>query len=329
MQLQSGDQRKHCELKFVRYEPSRWEDTWREHVSEWSSDELELCRRMVNDIDKVRLWETGAEHSQKGCGLLDPALSHSPHVFSRFVYEDTCTGQTVETYIEPLAGLTRHPRALCMDRFPRRSKNINRGYIVLGQSADACGPCHARARSALRNVPSAAPRRLLVFDLGASLYSSGPGGNSQKWFVESYARHGLPVSEYYAWEAAPLDSAKVWAQIPEWLKPTYHWHNVPADPAPESENNPWDVLRAVAAPEDYVVVKLDIDNTEVEERFMAEMRGDARLRALVDEMFFEHHVNVPIMWRYWGTQGERVYLNDTYAMVQELRSEGIRFHSWP
>jgi hypothetical protein len=46
--------------------------------------------------------------------------------------------------------------------------------------------------------------------------------------------------------------------------------------------------------QDYVVVKLDIDNTPVETAFMDQIINDPELQALIDEMMFEHHVNVQV-----------------------------------
>jgi hypothetical protein len=70
--------------------------------------------------------------------------------------------------------------------------------------------------------------------------------------------------------------------------------NIPAAPDAESNTNPWNMLRKVATPEDYVVVKLDIDNTPVEEQFIAQLRASSDLHSLIDEFYFEHHVNVSV-----------------------------------
>jgi hypothetical protein len=71
-------------------------------------------------------------------------------------------------------------------------------------------------------------------------------------------------------------------------------YNIPATADPESEANPWNILRKIATPKDYVVVKLDIDNTLVEEQFIAQLRASSDLHNLIDEFYFEHHVNVSV-----------------------------------
>lgn len=46
------------------------------------------------------------------------------------------------------------------------------------------------------------------------------------------------------------------AQIPGDLKPYYHWLNIPASSDPESSDNPWNFIRAIAKPTDHVFVKV-------------------------------------------------------------------------
>jgi hypothetical protein len=111
---------------------------------------------------------------------------------------DGCTGETVTTYIEPLVGLTRHPSAICFD--DSYDALLDRGYLILGATSAACEGAAARMTPphplpASRALFRTERTRLLLFDLGASLYSSGPGGDSQKWFNDAFNRHDFPVTE--------------------------------------------------------------------------------------------------------------------------------------
>ncbi|KAG5176552.1 hypothetical protein JKP88DRAFT_269205 [Tribonema minus] len=309
----------------LRYEPSAWEQEWIEHVSEWSDPGTggALCDRMREAHARVAAWDEGVATSQKsGCGALDSRLRDDA-VFSRFVYRNTCTDEEASMAIEPLAGLTRHPRALC---FPGEDKLIDRGYLVLGRTSPKCATRVAEPAALSMAVPD---QRVLLFDLGASKYTSGGGGASQQWFVDTLKLHGVTKLEYWGWEAHGEDPIKVWAELPGDLKPYYHWINIPAHPDPDSSDNPWNFIRSVAKPTDHVFVKLDIDNSPIEFQFMQQLQADPELQLLIDEMFFEHHVNVELMYRYWHTQREAQRLSDTYAMVGGLRRKGMRFHSWP
>jgi hypothetical protein len=166
------------------------------------------------------------------------------------------------------------------------------------------------------------------FDLGASLYNSGSGGSSQDWFVETYEQRGIRWDGIFAWEVAQQDPATVWSRIPAHLKPIYHWYNIPTHPDPAHPDNALGYILRVARPEDFVVLKLDIDNTPVAEALMDQILASPELRGLIDELFFEHHVNTPPMHRYWGTAASPRMLTDTYRIFSTLRSDGVIAHSW-
>ena len=63
-------------------------------------------------------------------------------------------------------------------------------------------------------------------------------------------------------------------------------------------------------------------------------RGSARhsiypgLMGLVDEFYFEHHVNTEPMHRYWGTQGAPQTLADSYRIFKALHAKGVMAHAW-
>jgi hypothetical protein len=63
-------------------------------------------------------------------------------------------------------------------------------------------------------------------------------------------------------------------QIPETLQGMYRWFNVPASADPKSPDNPLNHIRAHAKVEDYVLLKLDIDNNAVEELIVNSILAD-------------------------------------------------------
>ena len=91
--------------------------------------------------------------------------------------------------------------------------------------------------------------------------------------------------------------------------------------------NPWNILKTIAKPEDYVIIKLDIDTPALETALCNQILNDTSISSLIDEMFFEMHVTVNEMMPYWGAPGGE--LKDTYILFRKLRSLGIRMHSWP
>ena len=108
------------------------------------------------------------------------------------------------------------------------------------------------------------------------------------------------------------------------------YFNLPVDSTPRSKHNPWRTLRAVAVPRDFVLVKIDIDNSPIEEALIAELLADYALAGLMDELYFEHHVRDSPMWHYgWHVNTvTNQTLKHSYDIFGKLREMGIRAHSW-
>ena len=71
----------------------------------------------------------------------------------------------------------------------------------------------------------------------------------------------------------------------------------------------------------------NIDNSALEMQLVDQLLSDKQLSELVDEFFFEHHVDVEPMRPYWGLDTS-LKLEDTYHLFQKLRSLGIIAHAW-
>lgn len=111
---------------------------------------------------------------------------------------------------------------------------------------------------------------------------------------------------------------------------TRRYYNVPVDAAPVAKANPLRVLKALCSVEDYVVLKIDIDTPSVEEPLLVQILHDHELAARIDELYFEHHVHLSPMRRWWspGLTGTGCAVQDSYALFRALRALGIRAHSW-
>ena len=220
--------------------------------------------------------------------------------------------------IQPLVGSLRHPLFPCKD--PERVLG-DRGYMLLASSIDA--PYRFPSRVGGTDKP-----KVHVFDLGASTFDQGLGGASQQWFVDKLESRGFLIDSYYAWEAAPLLAEEIYRRVPKALLPRYHYFNVPASSDVNDLANPLNTIKAVAKRDDYVVLKLDIDNSKVEMEFIEQILADSELHSLIDEFFFEHHVNFQPLNEYWRTENETMQLEDSYKIFRRLRDLGIRAHGW-
>ena len=283
-----------CEWSFLRYVPSPYESEWAANVGRYQDD---VCGHFNAQPQRAAVWLTSIEQAD----------AFPRDVFSYHVYGDSCTKQQEAYPIEPLAGLTRHPH-MCLKG---GDYVVDKSYMLI--------PPH---------LPIRTTGKAYYFDLGASYYDEGAGGASQSWLIDMYESRGVRFDGVYCWEAQKLNTERVWATIPAHIRPVYHWYNVPADPAQGHADNPLTILNATAQSADYVVFKLDIDNTPIEEAFIEQILASERLLGLIDAFYFEHHVNVGPMNPYWGTSNAPQRLKDTYSIFTRLRERGVAAHSW-
>lgn len=73
----------------------------------------------------------------------------------------------------------------------------------------------------------------------------------------------------------------------------------------------------------------DIDNSAVEMSILTAFLQDHEAFGLVDEFYFEHHVDFRLMRQYWKkTIDPDVSLSDSYQLFLKLRQKGWRAHAW-
>jgi len=214
--------------------------------------------------------------------------------------------------IEPIPGITRHPYYTLIDR---RTYLSNKEYLYINST-------YAHLQSQLNNRP-----KYYYFDFGASTFRHGKGGSSQAWFVQVFENANISFDQIFAFEVTITAPGKVFAELPPRLLPHYHWFNVPISADPSSPMYALRFIKELARPTDYVLMKLDIDNNEVEEGIVRELLKDKVALSLVDELFWEHHVSIPEMRKYWGNIPGK-YLHDSYDLFSQLRQKGIHAHFW-
>ena len=250
-----------------------------------------------------------------------PAVE-AEQVLSFHVLVNACTRRALSLVpLEPLVGFLRHPEAHCL--VPRGNPwphILSKDYLIPAWRTEVWP----------RGGPTRGQTSAFFFDLGASLYDRGTAGASTKWFVDEYMARGIRFDRVYAWEATSHTDAEIYAPIPATITDRISYYNLPVDSKAGAKHNPWRTLRAVAVPRDFVLVKIDIDNSPVEEALIAELLADRTLADLVDELYFEHHVRGSPMWDYgWHVNTVTNHtLVHSYATFARLRELGIRAHSW-
>lgn len=242
--------------------------------------------------------------------------------------------------IEPLHGIARHPNAKvgCASTSGERdrSKLFDLTYLVLHND---CG----------HQVQGAAKPTVRLFDMGASqgffnisggipaaVHDGGAFTPSLPLLYRLYQDRCLEPDAIYCWEMSKrVTSAEWWGSAPASLRAKTRFFEVPVvegelDEALAGKPNPSSFLQMLAftsRPEDFVVVKLDIDTPAIEQTIIAVLSQRPDLAALVDELFFEYHFDFDGMNFGWGSnvQGD---VDTALGTMFRLRSLGIRAHFW-
>ena len=120
-----------------------------------------------------------------------------------------------------------------------------------------------------------------------------------------------------------MDDRTWWARVPKSVRPRLTFVNRAVN-ASVFEST----LLSTVTPEDYVVVKLDIDTPVVESAILDRIEAHADL---IDELFFEWHFWFDGMNFGWGTLDHLRTTTNVSTVVrrmQRLRRAGIRAHFW-
>ena len=347
-----------CVWVFDSYEPSAWEKEWHEGEMSGKRKDLE-CDVLTQKSDAAR--------SRRLIGAIRGSVLQSKPVppeatglFSRMIYAKRCgtqlkdTGERRVQLIEPLVGLLRDPLTICSQSIKEKEKTPipfdsgedavqSKRHLLIGSAAQwTANPADKKSWRiggfepwSMDTSECSEPRvrQNVLVDIGASLYGVWNGNSSAVgaiWFVDRYQRHHLNFDRIISYEIEKHDPDDIYKHVPKEILPRYFYFNQGVEAAPNGKWNPWRMLRGMGVtPNDYVVIKLDIDFPDIENPLIGQLLNSSKTGLLVDEVFFEHHVNVKAMWPYWKTEKEKKTLKDSYRLFRALRASGIRMHSWP
>jgi hypothetical protein len=251
-------------------------------------------------------------------------------------YQRICSDKeyNVIQLIEPLIGFIRDPLTMC----PRISSVPSDLYLD-GQFAGQSKRFLLLAPSSpfqiepalSTDIPSLPPwlyskgSQKILIDIGSSYFESRNGNTAEigtKWFYEYFKEKFIQFDRIIAYEYQKLQARRVWKELPEDVFPIYTFINAGID-AESGRFNPWTMLEAIAKPNDYVVVKLDIDTPQLENALIRQLLDENNeARNLIDELFFEKHVSNK-------RKPKKDELKYSYELFTKLRNYGIRMHGWP
>ena len=193
--------------------------------------------------------------------------------------------------------------------------------------------------------------KAIFFDLGASIgfagveggvYNTTPehGGGlapSLPLFYRIYDDRCLTFDEIYAWEPnIGVTHEQFWGTLSPDIRAKVRFFEIGVSEgelheAVQGTVIPTSFLRmleATAKPEDFVVVKLDIDTPEIEHVIMQTLALRPKLASLIDEIFIEYHFYFDGNDFGWGTRDITGDVDSALAMMYKLRTLGVRAHFW-
>ena len=361
--------RRHCTPESHRrvYRPSALERAW---TNRPAVERICAISRSKEQEDGARIWlnysKSGWQRSCEWNVTLREADSKDRSVLSQFVYDDGYV-----EFIEPLTGIARHPFAPvgCRqgDLASRKSQPaffrllFDISYLIPSTACGASiGPrvsCYLKSR--FYDLGSTEYISYSMHDLKARASGRQGGGPSVPLFTELYRRRCLPFNDVYAWEANqnPKFAPAMWySNVPKELRSTFHYFNVPVHAVspnttsrtqhatmPAAAGDPaWrrlaqagdflGTLLSTASPDDFVVVKLDIEGqTGSPEHAIAEaIANSPKLSRLVDEIYFEFHFWFDGLNFAWGDMPRQGNPDVDVALnlMKRLRGAGVRAHFW-
>jgi len=315
------------------YTPGELERPWFEGKVAGS-----ICKRLASAQQQngTQDWLTFAA-AARGSAPKRPSPQQTA-LMSRFDCRDMAEG----SFIEPLTGGTRHPLAdlkhwRWYQTTPSRLRLINKSaHCTLHgeQNAGLFNISHLILANECGQAPAAG--RALYFDLGCTTWTMN-STQSQSPFSgdrpslplmqELYRRNCIEFDHIWAWEAKAMDPKVWWNEVPVDVRAKLSFFNVgvPKEPHP---NGAVALLKAAAKPEDFVVVKMDIDNAQLEHSIVNELLSDRSFAELVDEFFFEYHFVFDNIEFGWGRQGKGHTVDEALRVMRRLRTSGIRSHFW-
>ncbi|CAF0918827.1 unnamed protein product [Rotaria sordida] len=324
-----------CSWKFHEYIPSAWETYWFSNIETFQYDVCSILAHsdQVNITIDVLLRIMSLQKTIFNTNSQRISIDNQ---FSKMHYRRICSNEEHDAIqlIEPLIGFIRDPLTMC-PRISSVPSNLylngefalqSKRFLLLAPSS----PFHIDP-PLTTNIPSLAPwlyssgSQKILIDIGSSYFKSRHGNIAEigtKWFYDYFKEKSIRFDRIIAYEYQQLDTRRVWNELPDDVYPIYTFINVGVETEIE-KFNPWKMLQTIAKPNDYVVIKLDIDKPPLENALMKQLLDENnQARYLIDELFFEKHVT-------YNRKSKEDKLKDSYELFTKLRRYGIRMHGWP
>ena len=316
----------------------------------------------------IKTWLNATNRSWTPILRAESPRSEHLSVLSRFESQQTGCMEP----IEPLHGSLRHPHSDCIcprRRYPTDIRNNIRDkygvdYLLPSNHCNSDTLCRrsfrqrllydlgcgAYRRSNQQFISLAKERRYESLKSGEplsewietelrmrynhtrSLQGYGP---SIPFFRSLYERHCITFDHIWGFDAGWHNESVWMALVPERLRSGISFQPGKVDATDQSALG---ILKRTALPEDFVVLKLDIDTTDVELRILERILNEPELHTLIDELYYEFPARVKDDFlndkqscTLHGTNqndNRTVTVEEAMKTMGTLRQLGIRAHFW-
>jgi hypothetical protein len=291
-----------CPWKFKSYEPSSFEKWWSENAKQFG---LAPCAQSERFKDEIKSWLEYSNNVKSGPADVQQAPSGT--AVSKMTFTN-CTGDTLMVPMEPLGHVMRHPAVCGPNNTAVMGQLANSDHLIIDW-----------------RVPLGQGRKVYMFELKNSFFDNS-FAPPLEWLVQLYKRRGAKFDSIFHWSSVSMNAKEYWDHIPLQLQPRVHWFNYAPSVAANELSNPMTLLKSIALPDDFVVLRLDMD-PDVEVALVEQILADPALQSLIDEVYWQHKIQLrPLIDCCWsGVKGD---LNSSISLFSALRAKGIRAHSW-
>ena len=118
-----------------------------------------------------------------------------------------------------------------------------------------------------------------------------------------------------------------WPLVPDEYVSRLHFYNTGFDSNTSHAAHPMNIIRAIHNPGDVIVLKLDIDHSELELSIIKEIEDSPVLIRMITEMYLNMKYDHGDMDEVFGLNNSRT-LTEVTARFKTLRRAGLILHFW-
>jgi len=171
--------------------------------------------------------------------------------------------------------------------------------------------------------------RKIFIDMGAALDFHQKSTVPVVELLNLYEKFGFIFDHIYGFEMKFKEPSDVFQkQLPEKFLSSYHWINVGITHEEGHRLNPLHSILSKFTEEDFVVIKLDIDTSFIEVPLARQLLENPAYHHLIDQFYFEHHVNLAELEPYWRSSMNGT-VKESLELFHGIREKGIPSHYWP